>query len=352
VLPPHRPLRILVVSDTVNPHGLSSAQLTEAGDIGPALTRPGTGLSLDSGSGAVREIPTNDIEQATAALSVPACDAAAYDVLVYFAHRIPDPDPGKPLTPQQRQDAFVAAVDAFLASGGGLVAFHHGSYASAGKSGILDLIGATATGAVPWDTVNGQNVIATAPGHFVTQNGVTYPFTVAYADAARGVPAATYPYFNNNPAERYPVFSYNPSAALTATLFGSNYNDAGTTHLLGFTHRRPAWSGIVVGYQPAEYQPQALDDLAGNNFQILANAILYAADARVRNGLALEVLRGPGPDEVSLQWSAGQGTYTVYRSTDPARVTRRCDRLGTTFAPSWVDLPSPGAVFYYQVAGP
>src|SRR5262245_18549291 len=164
VLPPHRPLRILIVSDTVNPHGLPSAQLTEAGDIGTALQRPGTGLTLDTAADAVREIATNDIEQATAALSVPACDPAAYDVLIYFAHRIPDPDAGKPQTPQRRQDAFLTAVDAFLTSGGGMVAFHHGSYASTGKAGILDLIGATAGGAVPWDTVNGQNVIATSPG--------------------------------------------------------------------------------------------------------------------------------------------------------------------------------------------
>src|SRR5262245_36854126 len=99
VLPPHRPLRILIVSDTVNPHGLTSAQLTEAGDIGNTLRRVGTGINLDAAADAVREVPTNDIEQATAALTVPACDPASYDVLVYFAHRIPDPDAGKPQTP-------------------------------------------------------------------------------------------------------------------------------------------------------------------------------------------------------------------------------------------------------------
>src|SRR5262245_42315167 len=97
VLPRHRPLRILIVSDTVNPHGLSSADLTEGlnpgpGDIGNTLRRIGTGLTLDAAPDAVREIPTNDIEQATAALSASACDPAAYDVLIYFSHRIPDPD--------------------------------------------------------------------------------------------------------------------------------------------------------------------------------------------------------------------------------------------------------------------
>jgi hypothetical protein len=350
-------LRILVVSDTVNPHGLSSAELTEGlnpgpGDIGNTLRRAGTGLTLDGAADAVREIPTNDIEQATALLSVPACDASSYDVVIYFSHRIPDPDGSKPRTPTERQDDFTAAVSAFLVSGGGMVAFHHGSYNASGKTGVLDLIGATAGGAVPWDTVAGQNVIDTAVGHFVTTNGINYSGSVAYADAARGVPAATYPLFNNTPDERYPVFNYNPTAGLTLTLFGSNYADSGNTHLLGFTHRRAAWSGIVVGYQPAEYQPHALDDLNGNNFQILANAILYAGDAARRNELTLTVVRGAGPDDAVLQWSAGQGDYTVYRSSTPADVTDRCARLGTTAATSWTDsLPASGAVFY-QVAGP
>lgn len=352
VLPPHRPLRILVVSDTVNPHGLTSAQLTEAGDIGNALRQPGAGILLDGAADAVREIPTNDLEQATALLSVPACDPAAYDVLVYFAHRIPDPDAGKPQTPTQRQDAFTAAVGAFLLSGGGMVSLHHGAYLSPGKTGILDLIGATASGAVPWNTTSGQNVIDTAVGHFVTTQGVAYTASLPYADAARGVAPASYPSFNNTPDERYPTFAYNPGAGLRATLFGSDYDEGGTTHLLGWTHRRQDWSGTVVGYQPAEYQPNALDDLAGNNFQILANAILYAADARHRNALALSLTRGPGPDDVSLSWSAGQGSYTVYRSTDPADVTDRCGRLGLTPSTSFSDTPPPGGLTFYQVAGP
>jgi hypothetical protein len=356
-LPPHRPLRILVVSDTVNPHGLSSADLTEGlnpgpGDIGDTLVRPGTGITLDGAADAVHEIPTNSIEQATQLLSLPSCDPAAYDALIYFSHRIPDPDGSKPQTPTQRQDAFTAAVSAFLTSGGGMIAFHHGAYTSAGKAGILDVIGATAGGPVPWDTVSGQNVIDVAPGHFVTTNGIEYGGSVAYQDVARGVPAGSYPFFNNVPDERYPFYNYNPTAGTTRTLFGSNYNDNGTTHLLGFTHRRSTWSGIVVAYQPAEYQPHALDDLEGNNFQILANAILYAADSRWHNGPTLLVSRGPGPGDVTLQWSGGEPTYTVYRSTDALAVTDRCARVGTTGATSFIDTPPVTPLTFYQVAGP
>lgn len=357
-LPLHRPLRILVVSDTVNPHGLSSADLTEGlapgpGDIGNTLLRPGTGITLDAAAGSVREIPTNDIEQATALLSLPACDPSAYDVLIYFSHRIPDPDAMKPESPSLRQDNFTAAVSAFLTSGGGMISFHHGSYSSTGKAGILDLVGATAGGAVPWDTVNGQNVIDVAPGHFVTTNGIEYGASVTYQDAARGVPNGSYDFFNNTPDERYPSFNYNAGAGATRTLFASNYNDNGSTHLLGFTHRRPQWSGIVVAYQPAEYQPHALDDLEGNNFQILANMILYAADARVRNDLVLSLSRGPNPDEVTLQWSGGEPSYSIFRSSDAQGVTDRCARVGTTATPGFVDAPPPASnLVFYQVAGP
>ncbi len=271
-LPPHGPLRILVVSDEVNPHGLSPAQLTQPGDISTALTAVGSGLNLDAAPDAVLEVPTDNIGTATAALSVSIDDPAAYDVLIYFAHRIPNGPNGN-----QLQSDFAAAVDAFLVAGGGMISFHHGSYFASGKESILDIIGGTANGAVPWNVVDGQNVIDVAPGHFITANEVEYPSTVAYSDVPRGVPAATYSYFNNTPDERYPNFQLNPSADDIEMLFASNYNEAGTTHVLGFTHRRPAWEGVVVAYQPGEYQPNALDDLDGNNFQILANAIVYAA---------------------------------------------------------------------------
>lgn len=248
----------------------------------------------------MHEIPTHDIEQATQLLALPACDPAAYDVLIYFSHRIPDPDGAKPESPTQRQDAFTAAVNDFLVTGGGMIAFHHG----------------------------------------------------AYQDPARGVPAASYPLFNNVPDERYPFYDYNPGAGTTQTLFGSDYADNGAAHLLGFTHRRSTWSGIVVAYQPAEYQPHALDDLEGNNFQILANAILYAADSRRRNDVALTIDRGLGPNDVTLAWSGGEPVDAVSRSTDPLEVTGRCARIGTALVPTWTDTPPAADLVFYQVAGP
>ena len=157
--------------------------------------------------------------------------------------------------------------------------YHHGAYLTSGKESMMALIGAQAVGAVQWNTTSGQNVINTSPGHFVTTNGLSYPNEIEYADEPRGVAPGVYPVFNNTPDERYPNFAVHPMAEEFTVLFGSDHAGVGGAHLIGFTHRRAAWEGVVVGYQPGEHQPQALDDLEGPNFQILANAILYAAGA-------------------------------------------------------------------------
>ena len=56
-LPPHDPLRIPIVSDEVNPHGLTNAELTQPGDIGAALVAPDSGISIDI----VTEVATDDL---------------------------------------------------------------------------------------------------------------------------------------------------------------------------------------------------------------------------------------------------------------------------------------------------
>jgi hypothetical protein len=344
-LPPHRSLRVLIVSDEVNPHGLPDAELTQPGELSAALVAPGSGLQLDAGPEAVFEVPTNQIELATARLSLPLEDPAAYDVLIYFAHRIPD----NGMNDVARQQAFTAAVEAFLERGGGVVSFHHGAYLLPGKEEILELIGGTASGAVVWNTTEGQNVINVAPVHFVTCYAESYAGTTAYADPARGVPAGVYPIFNNTPDERYLSFELHPTADQVEVLFGSDFVQAGSTHLLGFTHTRAAWRGSVVAYQPGEHQPMALD-AGGPNFQILANAIVWAAGAVPRDGVLLRAARGPGPDDVSLSWDACALDLSVYRAADPVTVAAPGNLLGVTAAPSWVDTPPPGQAYYYLVA--
>lgn len=269
-LPLHAPLRILIVSDEVNPHGLTPAQLTQPGDISAALAAT-PALNLAGDAEALLEIPTDQIEQATLRLQRVPTAADAYDVVVYFAHRIPTG-----ANAQARQDAFVAALQRFVAAGGGLVSFHHGIYFTAGKESLQQLLGAQATGAVPWNTVDGQNVINVAPGHFISSNGLGYAQTLAYADAAFGVTPGQYGYFNNTPDERYPQLQLLPGSGVRTPLFASNYADGGSAHVLGYTLRQTDWAGLVVVYQPGEYQPHALG--AGDpNFQILLNALVYPA---------------------------------------------------------------------------
>lgn len=265
IVAPHPPLRILIVSDSVNPHGLPPEDLTEPGELSVALAAI-SGLQTE-GPSAILEIATDDLDQATALLELPASDSQAYDVLIYFAHRIPNGAGGSAL-----QEDFVEAVSAFLAAGGGVISFHHGIYRTAGKESMQALLAGEATGGVPWDTVDGQNVIAVSPEHFVASHGLDYSGSLSFEDAELSVPLADYPAFNNTPDERYPNFELLPTGGEIELLFASDYDGQG--HVLGYTHRRPGDSGIVVVYQPGEYQPHALEP--GNNLQILLNAVLYA----------------------------------------------------------------------------
>lgn len=268
-LPTHPAFRVLIISDEVNPHGLSDNDLTQPGDISNALNNPSNGLNISF----VQEIATNDIDQAIPLLSVAASDPNYFDVLIYFGHRIPND-----ATAQQNQldqDNFTSAVESYLQQGGKLVTFHHGIYTASGKTGILDIVGGVATGSVPYNTTTGQRVIDVSPNHFITTNEIVYDDGTSYEDLSFGVPNSTYGYFDNIPDERYPQLNINANADSIQLLFASNYNQNGTQHILGFIHRRASWEGLAIFYQPGEYQPNALNDLSGNNFQILANILVY-----------------------------------------------------------------------------
>lgn len=255
VLPEHGPLSIVVVSDEVNPNNLPDDLLTQPGDIVAAIGNPQSGINV----GRLIDVSSDCIDDATAALE------DGVDVLVYFAHRSATACSG-----QSGQVAFTNAVEQHLEKGGGVVVFHHGIYAWGGKEAILQLLGGVATEIV-WQTTEGQNVIAVGGDHFVTSTGIAYPEQRQIA-AQAGVPAGSYPSFNNTPDERYPGLRLQTEAGEERTiLFVSDY--AGT-QILGYDLRRPTWAGHVVQYQPGEYQPNALA-LDGPNFQILANAIFY-----------------------------------------------------------------------------
>ncbi|HYQ14318.1 MAG TPA: hypothetical protein VEQ58_01120, partial [Polyangiaceae bacterium] len=260
-LPPHAPLKVLVVSDEVNPNNLSDAQLTQRGDISAALNASDSGLTLD---GKVSEVYSQCVDDALTALK----SAAPPDVIVYFAHMA-----AKGCDASDQQAALTTALEAHLKRGGGIMVLHHGGYTWPGKEALMPLLGVGCS-SIQWNTTVGQRVFDVAPGHFITTNGVKYDAKAALGGMG-DVPAGMFDYFDNIPDERYPATELLTQAGETRTvLFAS---DSGGTRVLGYALERPGWLGRVVFYQPAEYQPHALDDRAGPNFQILANSIVYSA---------------------------------------------------------------------------
>lgn len=257
-LPAHDPLQILLVSDEVNPHGLTPEELTQPGDLAAALSDPTNGINVES----LLHVPSAELGDATAAL-----EGGSVDVLVYFAHQT---GPGQP--------EFTRAVEQHLIRGGGVVVFHHGMYTAGGKEPILELLGVTCSG-VLWEETNGQAVVNVAPDHFVTTQGLTLAGSTALEGSALGVQAGSYPSFTNVPDEIYPSTRLLTAEGEERELLFVGISEGGGSggeRVLSYDLRRPEWSGHVIAYQPGEYQPQALD-LSGVNFQVLANAIYYTA---------------------------------------------------------------------------
>jgi len=264
VLPAHAPITLLIVADAVNPHKLSNADLTQPEDLQPALTAADSPLATAKAT-TVNSQCVDDALKVLAAADKP-------DVVLYFAHRAAKHCDGSDAQPE-----FTRLVAQGLQQGMGVVVLHHGLYVDiftpGAKDELLTLIGAK-TNSIKWDTMDGQRVYNVGGSHFVSSNGLTYPQQGDFAGTP-GVAAGIYPYFVNVPDELYADTALVEVAGEQRTpLFAS---DSLGTRLLGYALVRPDWQGRVVAYQPAEYQPNALDDHDGPNFQILVNAIYFAA---------------------------------------------------------------------------
>ena len=62
--------------------------------------------------------------------------------------------------------------------------------------------------------------------------------------------------------------------------------------------------------------------------------------------IVLMVKHGPGPLDVTLEWTGGQPTFEVFRSTDVKALCRADTSLGVTDGRTWIDPAPPGTVFY------
>ncbi|MEM7160422.1 MAG: hypothetical protein AAF799_46725 [Myxococcota bacterium] len=258
-LPEHDPLRILVVGDEVNPHRLAAPDLTQPDDLVAALSGAGNGLNIASVTG----VDSQCVDEGLTVLT------EGVDVIVYFAHLAALGCDGSP-----RQTELTAAFESHLMGGGGIVVFHHGIFRADGKEDVLALLGGRAD-TIAWDEAAGQDVIAVAD-HFVATQSVEYSGNRTFSGA--GVAQGDYPFFNNAPDERYDQTSLIEQGGEDRTIvFTSAGAGGGMARVLGYDLHRSGWGGHVFFYQPGEYQPAALDDVDGNNFQILANAIYYVA---------------------------------------------------------------------------
>lgn len=264
-LPAHAPMSVLVIADAVNPNQLPPEQLTEPGDFESALTAPDSGLELES----VTMVDSQCADDALSQLE----GGSRPDVVLYFAHRA-----AKLCAGGDAQTRLVAAFEAGLGAGLGIVVFHHGMYGDiytlGAKDSLLALVGAEASG-LNWNTTMGQRVFLLDREHFVSTNGLQ-PTGNATLGAFDGVASGEYPFFDNIPDERYPTLELLVATGETRSpLFAT---DSGGQRLLGYALQRAGWTGRVVAYQPGEYQPNALDDRGGNNFQILANALYFVVN--------------------------------------------------------------------------
>lgn len=293
VLPAHEPLRILIVSDEVNPHGLSDDQLTQPGDLSAAIGSAGSGIEV----ALVEEVDSACIDEALALLG-----GEGVDVIVYFAHLPATACDGSP-----RQEELTTAMEQHLRERAGVVVFHHGIYEAGGKEAILQLLGGRAS-SIAWDTMVGQDVIAVGGDHVVANQGMQYEGMRSFAGL--GLSEGEYPYFNNTPDERYDAMALLTAAGEERTILFASTDGAGANaRVLGYDLWRPGWTGHVVFYQPGEFQPSSLD-VDGNNFQALANAILFAGTTQEDPGEPMGTDTGtePGEDTGSGNESGGQGS--------------------------------------------
>ncbi|HEY0963107.1 MAG TPA: hypothetical protein VGE69_12210 [Pseudomonadales bacterium] len=263
-LPEHAPFDLLIVADEVNPHRLGDADLTQPQDLQPALASSDSALNLAT-------IATVDSQCADTALAQLAAQNPPA-VVLYFAHRATKRCDGS-----DAQAEFTQLLRQGLERGLGIVVLHHGWYVDifspGAKDELLALLGAK-TNSIRWDTAEGQRVYVVGGEHFVSSNGIGVVDVAPFAGTGT-VAGGPYPYFTNVPDELYADTVLIQEAGETRTpLFAT---DSLGQRLLGYALVREGWQGRVVAYQPGEYQPNALDDRDGVNFQILVNAIYYAA---------------------------------------------------------------------------
>jgi len=90
---------------------------------------------------------------------------------------------------------------------------------------------------------------------------------------------------------------------------------------------------------------------AGLAIVIFAFLLVLSVAQTISPEIVLTVNNGPGPLDVTLQWTGGQPSYEVFRSADASTVCSPNNLLGVTDIRSWVD-PAPQGIDITDLGGP
>jgi len=85
---------------------------------------------------------------------------------------------------------------------------------------------------------------------------------------------------------------------------------------------------------------------------ILLFLIAPQSTAAAFDGMTLTLVRGPVSGGVTLDWTGGQPTFSVYRSTNKSTVLEPGNVIGTTDVRTFGDTPPPGSIFFYEIVSP
>jgi putative pyrroloquinoline-quinone binding quinoprotein len=70
------------------------------------------------------------------------------------------------------------------------------------------------------------------------------------------------------------------------------------------------------------------------------------------DGMTMMVNPGPAQGSVTLDWTGGQPTFSVYRSTSPQAVVSAANLIGTTDVRTFDDNPPTGGTYFYELSSP
>jgi len=80
-------------------------------------------------------------------------------------------------------------------------------------------------------------------------------------------------------------------------------------------------------------------------------ALVHPAPTEGAAEIFVQVAKGPGPGELTLQWTGGAAPFEVFRATGPANLTDPGNLAGQTDANAWVDSDPWEDRLFYTVIG-